>query len=271
MQAILMTLVSAALLLAAANSRADDTLTMPVPYGAVASLPIPTADDESAYGQNPLQTVLRFDPEGQARAELLFIHGGCWSADYSRDHTLPLAGALRDAGFRVWIPEYRRVGDQGGGWPGTWEDVQQVGAYVAAQASAPLVVAGHSAGGHLALLMATSSQLPIAGAIGLAPITDLVAYGAGDSSCQTMTPKLIGAPLAAAEETYREASPAFLALTAPVVVLQGEADPIVPMSQATAMQTAQRVIIPEAGHFDLIHPGTAAFPLLLDAIEGLLP
>ena len=86
-----------------------------------------------------------------------------------------------------------------------------------------------------------------------------------------MTPRLIGAPLALAEPLYREASPAYRQTLVPVVILQGEADPIVAMSQATAMKSAELLSIPEAGHFDLIHPGTEAFPLLVTAIEGLLP
>ena len=56
----------------------------------------------------------------------------------------------------------------------------------------------------------------------------------------------------------------------PVVLIQGAADTIVPISQARAMASAREVLIEDAGHFDLIHPGTPAFPALIEILEDLL-
>ncbi|MHB1434324.1 MAG: hypothetical protein ACYCVZ_19670, partial [Streptosporangiaceae bacterium] len=53
----------------------------------------------------------------------LFLHGGFWRAEYGREHTAPLAEALAEAGFVVAAPEFRRTGQPGGGWPGTFDDV----------------------------------------------------------------------------------------------------------------------------------------------------
>ena len=74
---------------------------------------------ERAYGPDPLQTTLLFEAVGSLKRQVALIHGGCWSNQYARAHIAPLASALAGAGFNVWVPEYRRVGDTGGGWPGT--------------------------------------------------------------------------------------------------------------------------------------------------------
>ena len=114
---------------------------------------------------------------------VLFVHGGFWRAEYDRMHVRPLAGALRRRGFVVAVPEYRRVGGAGG-WPQTADDVEAALAAVPGMLGdvAPgyvdpvglPVLAGHSAGGHLALwagLRAGSRR--VAAIVALAPVTDL--------------------------------------------------------------------------------------------------
>jgi acetyl esterase/lipase len=107
---------------------------------------------------------------------VIFLHGGFWRAAYDRTHTGPLAEALAGAGFAVSTPEYRRTGQRGGGWPGTFDDVAAAvdalpelvaAAAAAAGGSADLrrvVLAGHSAGGHLALWAAGRGCCPRAAA-----------------------------------------------------------------------------------------------------------
>ena len=236
---------------------------MPVSYDDVLALESPEPARIIPYGGSPLQTLSYYPAPNEAVADIVLIHGGCWSADYDRDHARPLAGALQDAGFDVWLPEYRRVGDTGGGWPGSWQDVVAALKKVVAarDADRPMIAVGHSAGGHLALLAATRKDLPLAHVVGLAPITDLVAYGQGDNSCQTMTSRFMGGGPDAVD--YRAASPSAQALHIPTSIIQGAADPIVPPAQARAVSGAAVVEVPSAGHFDLIHPGTAALPVLL--------
>lgn len=48
----------------------------------------------------------------------------------------PLASTLARAGCAVWAPEYRRVGEDGGGWPGTFDDAR------AALAAVPRLLGG---------------------------------------------------------------------------------------------------------------------------------
>ena len=76
-----------------------------------------------------------------------------------------------ERGWRVVIPEYRRIGS-GGGWPATSDDVGAALAAVEEQddGGGPLVLVGHSAGGHLALVHSGAAAAVVA----LAPVTDLV-------------------------------------------------------------------------------------------------
>ncbi|MHA7815464.1 MAG: alpha/beta hydrolase family protein [Pseudohaliea sp.] len=244
-----------------------------VSFEAVQALPSTPPAARLAYGQADSQYGLYWAPaDGAVAAPLVvLIHGGCWLAEYGVDHLRPLAGALAEAGFAVWAPEYRRVGD-GGGDPATLEDLRAAIARLPALPVEPrgLAFVGHSAGGHLALWAAAggSGVVPVPDlAVGLAAITDLAAYGATGGSCGAAVAAFMdGAPAA----RYRALSPAFLRYTMPVVLLHGDADAIVPPAQAAALPGATVHALPGAGHFDLIHPGGEAFRRLLAVLrEGL--
>src|SRR5262249_20385635 len=101
---------------------------------------------------------------------VVFLHGGFWRAAFYRTHIGPLSTALAAAGFAVCVPEFRRTGQRGGGWPGPFDDVaaavDTLPALVRDAADAgrvsdePALLAGHSAGGHLALWAAARHRLP---------------------------------------------------------------------------------------------------------------
>ena len=118
---------------------------------------------------------------------VVLLHGGFWKTAYDRTHTRPMARALAGRDCLVATPEYRRVGPGGhGGWPATGADVEQavsalpellagIGLDPAATAG-PLRVTGHSAGGHLALWLASRARdagLPVERTVPLAPVCDL--------------------------------------------------------------------------------------------------
>ncbi len=79
--------------------------------------------DRIAYGNDPAQWGELHRPDGPSRGVVVVVHGGFWRAQYGLDLMDPLAGDLVGRGFAVWNIEYRRVGQDGGGWPGTLVDV----------------------------------------------------------------------------------------------------------------------------------------------------
>jgi len=212
---------------------------------------------------------------------VVFIHGGCWLNAYGIDHTRALASALAAEGYAVWSLEYRRVGDAGGGWPGSFEDIR-AGIARLSQLDEPaldtdrVLLMGHSAGGHLALLAgsalaATPVQgLRLRGVVGLAAIADIASYAAGTGSCQSAAVQFMGGTPDQRPVEYRLANPVQQSPHANTVLLQGRADRIVPAAQAEAAGLPVQWL-DGAGHFDLIHPGTPAWTEVLATLGRLLP
>ncbi len=128
-----------------------------------------------AYGDGPEQVADLVLPSGPAPdagwPTVVLVHGGFWRDQYRRDLMTELAADLATHGFATWNLEYRRVGPTGGGFPGTLLDVAAGTDHLVVVAEAvPLdlgriAVVGHSAGGHLALWLASRGRLP-AGAAG---------------------------------------------------------------------------------------------------------
>ena len=100
--------------------------------GDVNALPSKPADARITYGPAPEQFGDLRLPSGTGPFPLAdFIHGGCFlSRIATLQNSAAMADALRDAGLATWNIEYRRIGDQGGGWPGTFQDVGLAADYV---------------------------------------------------------------------------------------------------------------------------------------------
>ena len=141
----------------AVTRNAADILTDPPPE---------PADARLAYGPGALQFGDLRRAEGDGLA--VVVHGGAWKAAYDLAHIEHLCVAFRDAGIATFNVEYRRVGDAGGGWPGSLEDVLRAVEY-ARRLAQRLVLVGHSAGGHLALLAAQRLRLPV---VAIAAVSD---------------------------------------------------------------------------------------------------
>ena len=255
-----------------------------VPYSALGVLPTSEADEQFSYGDDPLQTIYTWHGrsstnEMYADKALIFIHGGCWLNAYGYEHAKGMYHALAELGMGVYVTEYRRVGDEGGGWPGSLDDVTQAistalkrieneGRYT------NIYIAGHSAGGHLALLAAqrlSSSSLNLSRAnikriIGLAAITDIQSYAMGHNSCQSATAKFMNGTPEDVPTAYQRATPRPTHGSLPITLLQGDADSIVPARHAVLSGTNPK-IIKNGGHFDWLHPESTSFDALLEVIS----
>ena len=248
---------------------ATPALPEPVSFTDVTDLKVTAPFTQVSYGDAAEQTLTRFRQSNGGQGTILVFHGGCWSNAYGVDHALPMAQALAQLGYDVWAAEYRRVGDAGGGWPGTLTDVKRAIDYVSHNTGVAPLVIGHSAGGHLALKASEDPNLNIRAIVALAPIIDLVTYGKEKGSCQSMVAKLMGDDAYTPDTRYQEASVTRSKLRVPVKIIIGSEDPIVRFEQVAPFAPSHVAVASGAGHFDLIHPQTSAFSRITSAIEVL--
>jgi len=188
---------------------------------------------------------------------LALIHGGFWRPSYDRIHLRPMAAALRDLGWEVVSLEYRRVpGDPD-------ETVQDVRS--ALSAVAPDVIAGHSAGGHLALWAAATLRLK---AVALAPVADLrmaeeLDLGGG------AVPAFLGGP----SDQRPDLDPIELPPSG-ATLIHGSLDSIVPIGLSRAYVKAhpdsRLVELAGTAHFELIDPLSDAWPIVIQELQRLL-
>lgn len=262
------------------------------------ALPSKPADHRIPWGPAAVQFGdLRLPAGDGPHPVVVLIHGGCWLAQYGLDYMGAMADTLTAAGFATWSVEFRRVGNPGGGWPGTLTDVGDAIDHLRTLAErypldlARVVLSGHSAGGQLALWAVTRNRqhadsplratnaLPVRGVVALAPLADLSAsVTAAPPLCDGSAALLLGGAPDVVPARYAQASPAqLLPLGVPYVIINGALDRIVPPSHVTAFaDAAQRAgdrvrleIVPNAGHFEPVAPGTPAFALVLAAIREL--
>jgi acetyl esterase/lipase len=235
--------------------------------------PQPPPDERIAYGSDPNQFVeVRLPHAKGLHPVLLNIHGGFWRAKYDLVHTGHLCQGLRTAGLATFNIEYRRVGNDGGGWPGTFADIRAAYRFIQQEHARfnldldRFVAMGHSAGGQLALCLA-AHETTLRQVISLAGVVDLKKAFKLHLSHDAVVEFLGGAPDAVPEH-YREADPMeFSVPQARQVLLHGSEDDSVPpefsreyvAQKKKAGESAELVEIPHAGHFDLIDPASDAF------------
>src|SRR5690349_1908765 len=143
----------------------------------------PAADRRVVYGADPNQFADLRLPAGKGpHPVVLNLHGGFWRARYDLLHAGHLCAALTRRGIATVNLEYRRVGNPGGGWPGTFDDARAGLAFLAKLAAdhaldlGRVVLSGHSAGGHLALWLGARASpfgRALRGVAALAPLSNL--------------------------------------------------------------------------------------------------
>lgn len=229
----------------------------------------PSADARIFYGPGEHHFGDLRLPRGRGpHPVLISIHGGFWRAAFNLNHMGHLCAALATRGVASWNIEYRRLGQEGGGWPGTAQDVAEASAFVEQLARehpidlARVVVAGYSAGGQLALWLAAHKKANLRGAVSLAGVADLKRASELNLSDGVVDQFLGGSP-SDYPERYAAASPVeLLPYRLPTRLIHGTADSRVPMelSERFAERAAEKnedcVLMPLAGadHFELIDP-----------------
>jgi acetyl esterase/lipase len=230
--------------------------------------PPPPARTRLVYGGEPLQFGDLRLPDGDGPHPLVvLIHGGAWKSTYNLIHAGHMAIALTADGYATFNIEYRRVGDPGGVWPGTYEDVLAAVDFarqIEGIDPQRVVIAGHSAGGQLALLAGADRRLPV---IAMAANSDLVAW-ASDAS------------RAFVDDARRlDASPRTrIPLGVRQIFIHGTEDDQVPFWVSTAFvdaasaagDDATLVTLDGAGHFDMIDPQSNHWPRLVESVRALL-
>ena len=263
-----------------------------------------------AYGHEELQFGDLYVPDQSgSHPTVILIHGGYWRALYGLDLMNDLAEDLAKRGYAAWNIEYRRVGNAGGGWPGTFNDVAGATDFLRElEASYNLdltkvVAIGHSAGGQLAFWLAarqhisifaqhspiagsqlagendnTATPLALAGAISLAGVVDLEMAWRLHLSNDAVV-ELLGGTLESVPERYAAASPAaMLPLGVPQVLIHGTNDDSVPIEVSQTYVKAARsahdlityVELEGVDHFDLIDPHSEVWGMTINELQKLV-
>lgn len=122
-----------------------------------------------AYGGGERQRFDLFLPAGAPRGLMVFVHGGYWLA-FGRETWSHLAAGALARGWACAVPSYTLAPEAR-----IRQMVQEVAAAVRAASAAvagPVVVTGHSAGGHLAARMGCA-DLDLRGVVRVVPISPL--------------------------------------------------------------------------------------------------
>lgn len=276
----------------------------PIAWNELLDRPRETATARIAFGEGEQEFGELWLPEGNGPFPVVaMVHGGCWLSQIPgtilQDY---VAADLRDHGIAVWNLEYARIGHETGGWPGTFEDVAAGMDYLRVVANDypldldRLVFTGHSAGGHLALWAAARSSLPddspvhaadpllpdaVVTLAGINDLADYRAHGPGRCGEPDTVDNLVGPIETQTRDLMAQVSPGSMpAITVDQVIISGALDPIVPpvlgerytMLAEARGDTVRHVVLPEAGHFELIDPTAPAWQeiraVLVEAVEA---
>ena len=292
-------LVSAVSATGEPSPTAPDVAVKTLSWSELSKMPLPPTGRRIPYGARPQQFgELRIPDREGPFPVMVLIHGGCYQNAFDYVYITRLAAWLSEQGVATWTIEYRRLGDDGGGWPGTFQDVAAATDALRQIATTSAIdlervyAAGHSAGGQLALWLATRQKLPdssllfardplpIRGVLGLAAITDLAEYRHGPpQSCHSSVEPLLGGTPEQVGDRYAETSPKErLPLGVPQVFIQGGKDPIVSLDSVNAYAAAAQnagdqasvLALHSLGHFETSVPLPSTEPAFKQALTILL-
>ena len=208
----------------------------------------------------------------------MLIDGGFWIENYCLELMKPIAEDLAEAGIAAWNVEFKRWSENDQGvWMDTLSDVMRAWGQLALLPGIDIMrsmVMGHSAGGQLALLLAAKGERKPWLAIAQSPITDLVgADHAKLSDDGDAVRRWIGCSPEENPELWSNLNPVDNPPMSPVLIIHGEADDEVPISQSETyarVMTAkgadvQKLWLP-GDHFTIIDVASDDWLVELNAI-----
>ncbi len=222
-------------------------------------------------------------------AVICLLHGGFWRMPYDRQQLTPLSIDLLKRGFIVWNVEYRRTGDAGDGWPATLDDAIAAlnhliflkQKYTSIDLSR-VIVAGHSAGGHLAIWAAGQRDKNVTGAdalqikpyavIGLAPVINFQKTIGTQEGREAVFALLGGSP-DEYPHRYLACSPIkMLPIKMRQLIIHGDSDEVLPVEWTREYVDAARnagddityIEIVHGQHMDYLNTNSAAVSRLCD-------
>ncbi|MEP3346844.1 MAG: alpha/beta hydrolase [Litoreibacter sp.] len=201
------------------------------------------------YGDHPRAKYDLMAPVGKSKGLFVFVHGGYWQQRHKDDWTCYGQGAF-DAGWTIAHVGYPLAPDV---------RITEITSHIAkaitalaARIEGPIVLAGHSAGGHLVARMAMAGVLPddvvarVSHVLSVSPVSDL----------RPLLPLTVNDNLKLdAVEAMAESPALGKALNIPVTVVVGSQERPAFLDQARWLAEAwavRHVILPGRHHFDVI-------------------
>ena len=244
------------------------------------------------YGPDALRSGELRLPKGQGPFPVaIVIHGGCWVAEMGGTGMQGFSEMLRKRGIATWDIDYRRVGHEGGGWPGTFQDVAAGIDHLPVLAKrypldlSRVTAVGHSAGALFSLWAGARGKLDgpwrvragaprfrsvvaIDGPGALAPMVGVDRQVCGRP---VIVPLMGGTPAERPAE-YRAASPSeHLPLGVPQLFVLGELAPFMKGYVEAARASGDPVKTlspPGANHFDIVTAGATNGEAVADWIKA---
>ena len=260
------------------------------------------------YGEDQWQYGELRIPDGPGpHPVVVVIHGGFWKSIFAADLMDAVAEDLTKRGLATWNIEYRRVGNIGGAYPGTLNDVANATDFLETIGEqydldlTKVVAMGHSAGGQLAcwlagrnrlqedsILKTSSDPLLLKGVVSLGGIIDLELMNNLINYKQRIVKNMkidnpvtdyIGGTPFEVPERYAEVSPVqLLPLNVPQVLIHGDLDVNVPVKLSAlykelaekAGDQVKMITLPNVEHFEIIDPDSKVWDSIVNEVRNLL-
>ncbi len=208
----------------------------PLSLGATVPVEMLTEEYKPGYHWDRYQPV-----NGKVRARILFVHGGSWRNGTRGDYP-QMFRYLAGRGYQLYSITYRLAPEHP--YPAAPDDVASAIEQLSGD-ELPLILAGRSSGGHLALLGAYTHSDQVQGVVGIYPPVDMVWSYQNPSNPAVLNSRealeqFLGGTPEQIPEIYRQASPIHQVeeTTPPTLLIHGDQDCLVYLKQSQMLSQA---------------------------------